>query len=267
MANLNVRGFATVAGAERLDGTADPAPKVGGRVDYRHKVDRFNFVVSGTDDSARNYESAPKVKDAVITADTHQDDLSVGVGYDAGTQGFLASVGTSEGLTGTNLRVGGKDVSARAWWFQKGNVVRSEATINLDSNTKVWGAYTFNSDDTVANRTFVNIKEREGFIIEPFTASIATAAVAVSHIRDDVTFDAAYDINRNAPYLSVGKRQNDKTAIKFGYAIKDEVALFEVAHRPNDDLPALRLFVKAGAGPKGFGKPSGGVILDKYFEL
>ena len=27
---------------------------------------------------------------------------------------------------------------------------------------------------------------------------------------------------------------------QFGYAFKDEVALFEVAHRPNEDLPALR---------------------------
>lgn len=40
-------------------------------------------------------------------------DVSVGFGYDAGTQGFLASVGTSEGLTGTNLQLGGKDVTAR----------------------------------------------------------------------------------------------------------------------------------------------------------
>ncbi len=39
--------------------------------------------------------------------------MSVGFGYDAGTQGFLASVGTSEGLTGTNLQLGGKDVTAR----------------------------------------------------------------------------------------------------------------------------------------------------------
>jgi hypothetical protein len=46
---------------------------------------------------------------------------------------------------------------------------------------QVWGAYTFNSDDNVANRTFVNIKERDGFIIEPFTASIATAAVAIRY--------------------------------------------------------------------------------------
>ena len=35
-----------------------------------------------------------------------------------------------------------------------------------------------------------------------------------SHTRDDLTFDASYDINRNAPFLSVGKRQNDKTALK-----------------------------------------------------
>ena len=40
-------------------------------------------------------------------------DLSVGLGYDTGAQGAVASVGTSEGLTGTNVRVGGKDVTAR----------------------------------------------------------------------------------------------------------------------------------------------------------
>lgn len=44
---------------------------------------------------------------------------------------------------------------------------------------QVWGAYTFNSEESSANRTFVNIKEREGFIIEPFTASIANSAVAI----------------------------------------------------------------------------------------
>ena len=60
----------------------------------------------------------------------------------------------------------------------------------------------------------MNIKEREGFIIEPFTASIATAAVAYTLTRDDYVFDAAYDINRNAAFLSAGKRYNDKTAAK-----------------------------------------------------
>jgi hypothetical protein len=28
------------------------------------------------------------------------------------------------------------DISRAAWWFQKGNVVRSEATVNLDLKTK-----------------------------------------------------------------------------------------------------------------------------------
>ena len=64
------------------------------------------------------------------------------------------------------------------------------------------------------NRSFVNIKEREGFIIEPFTASIATAAVAYTLNRDDYVFDAAYDVNRNAAFLSAGKRFDEKTAAK-----------------------------------------------------
>lgn len=271
MAGLNTRGFVTLSNvaADRLSSgeSSEVSAKVGGRVDYRQKVNEFNFVLSGTDATARDYESVPAVKDAVITADTHYEDFSVGVGYDTGTQGGLATVGTSETLTGTNVRLGGKDVTARAWWFQKGNVVRTEATVNLDINTKLWGAYTFNSTADSANRTFVNIKEREGFIINPFTASIANQALAISHTRDDYTFDAAYDVSRNAAFLSAGKRQNDKTAIKAGYAFKDEVALVEVAYKHNVDLPAVRAFVKASAGSNGVGSPSGGIIIDKYFDL
>lgn len=30
--------------------------------------------------------------------------------------------------------------SHAAWWFQKGNVVRTEGTVNLDLNNKIWGA-------------------------------------------------------------------------------------------------------------------------------
>lgn len=271
MASVSTRGFVTlsnVATDKLQEGqTSQATTKVGGRVDYRHRVNDFDFVLSATDATARDYENVPAVDDAVITADTHINDLSVGVGYDTGVQGLLASVGTSEGLTGTNVRIGGKDVTARAWWFQKNNEVRTEATLNLDANNKIWGAYTFNPAGDTASRTFVNIKERDGFIIAPFTASIANQAVAFSHTRDDYTIDAAYDINRNAPFLSVGKRQNDKTAIKAGYAFKDEVALVEVAHRHNADLPAVRLFVKAAAGANGVGRPSGGVILDKHFDL
>ncbi len=74
--------------------------------------------------------------------------------------------------------------------------------------------YTYGTNAVTENRTFVNIKEREGFIIEPFTASIATAAVAYTLNRDDYVFDAAYDVNRNAAFLSAGKRFDEKTAAK-----------------------------------------------------
>ena len=50
---------------------------------------------------------------AADTSPPLSTDLSVGLGFDTGTQGALASIGTSEGLTGTNVRVGGKDVTAR----------------------------------------------------------------------------------------------------------------------------------------------------------
>ena len=51
--------------------SSEVSTKVGGRVDWRQKVNDFNIVVSGTDATARDYESVPQVKDAVITADTH----------------------------------------------------------------------------------------------------------------------------------------------------------------------------------------------------
>lgn len=77
MSNLNVRGFVTLSDVNtdkmKDKHSSGVNSKVGGRVDYRAKVDRFNFVVSGTDSSARDYESVPNIKDAVITADTHHD--------------------------------------------------------------------------------------------------------------------------------------------------------------------------------------------------
>ena len=77
MSNINVRGFVTLSDVntdKMKDGqSSGVSSKVGGRFDYRQKVDRFNFVVSGTDTSARDYDNLPNIKDAVITADTHHD--------------------------------------------------------------------------------------------------------------------------------------------------------------------------------------------------
>lgn len=77
MSNINVRGFVTLSDVntdKMKDGqSSGVSSSVGGRFDYRQKVDRFNFVASGTDTSARDYENVPNIKDAVITADTHHD--------------------------------------------------------------------------------------------------------------------------------------------------------------------------------------------------
>jgi hypothetical protein len=256
---LTTRGFVTVANGA---GNGDVNAKVGGRVDFRHRVNDINFTISGTDASARGYEDIPWVRDAVITADTRVNDFNLGVGFDAGTQGAILSAST-----GDNTLLSNRDVSAKVWWFQKGNTVRAEGSINLDANNKIWGAYTHGTTANTENRSFVNIKERDGFIIEPFTASIATAALAYTLTKDDYTFEAAYDVNRSAAFLTAGKRVNLKTAFKAGYSFKDEVALVEVAHKHNADLPALRAFVKAPAGANGVGRPSAGVILDKVIEL
>lgn len=259
MSSVTGRAFVTLADVTKVD---DLAPKVGGRVDYRQTIKDFDLTVSGTDATARDADAVPWLKDAVVTADTKFRDLSLGAGFDLGTKGAVLSVGNDKPVD-----VGGKDVSAKAWWFQKGNTIRAEGSVKLDANNTLRGAYTYGTEETTENRTFVNIKERDGFIIEPFTASIATAAVAYTLTRDDYTFDAAYDINRNAAFLSAGKRYNDKTAGKVSYSFKDELILAEVAHKHNADLPAVRVFVKAAAGPDGLGRPSAGIIVDKNFDI
>ena len=48
--------------------------------------------------------------------------------------------------------------------------------------------------------------------------------------------------------------------MQVAYSFKDEVALVEVAHKHNADLPAVRVFVKAGAGSAGLGTPSAGAL-------
>lgn len=60
------------------------------------------------------------------------DNLSLALGYDAGVKGAFASV------TG-DTNVSNKDVRATATWFQKGNHIRTEASVNLDGRSSLWG--------------------------------------------------------------------------------------------------------------------------------
>lgn len=55
------------------------------------------------------------------------------------------------------------------------------------------------------NSTFVNLKERQGFIIDPFTVPIATAAATYTFKKDGYVIEPQYDFHKNSAYLSVAR--------------------------------------------------------------
>ena len=55
--------------------------------------------------------------------------------------------------------------------------------------------YTFNTESNILNSTFYNIKEREGFIIRPFTIPVASAAVKYSIERNGYRIEPSFDLN------------------------------------------------------------------------
>ncbi len=67
-----------------------------------------------------------------ITASLLADQSSMGLGYDFGAQNAFVSV-TGE------TDVSNKPITARGTWFQKGNSIRAEADVQLDSRQKLWG--------------------------------------------------------------------------------------------------------------------------------
>ncbi|KAK9824139.1 hypothetical protein WJX72_008067 [[Myrmecia] bisecta] len=285
---LGGKGFLSVN--DITSNTGRSAAKVGGRVDLAKEIGEINFVLSLTDATIKGYEAAPWLKDAILTAEKKiNSNVTLGLGYDAGAKNAFASV-TGE----TN--VSNKDVVGRATWFQKGNAVRTEGVINLDSRNSIWGTYTFNDNSNMLNSTFVNLTERNGFVIDPFTIPVSTAAAKYSYERDGYLVEPAVDFKRQAPYLSVQKNYKGNT-LKAQYAFQEETALFEVGFNParlgNDaplkgkveetvkgskwagrfhnnlggTVPLAKVYAKSRIGPGGAGPLSVGFILDKTIEL
>lgn len=60
------------------------------------------------------------------------DNSSVGLGYDFGAQNAFVS------LAGEKI-ANNKPITARGTWFQKGNSIRTEADVQIDSRQKLWG--------------------------------------------------------------------------------------------------------------------------------
>lgn len=237
--------------------------RFGGRADLRKEINDIHFTASVTDNSLRDYENAPQIRDGVITAEKRINNKSnFGVGYDLGAQNVFASISG-------DTNVSNKPISAKAIWFQRGNAVRTEADVKLDHRQKLWGTYTFNTAANAANSTFTNLKERSGFIIEPFTVPIATAAAAYKFKHDDYIIEPQYDFHKNSAYLSVQRdsffRNNN---VKGHYAFKEETAMVEFGYQPKDEyVPLGKVFLKGKVGRRGVGPASVGFIVDKQLNL
>ena len=104
-------------------------------------------------------------------------------------------------------------------------------------------SYTLNDTANVANSTFNTIKEREGFIISPFTIPISTSAVKYTLEKDGYKVEPAFDIATRNPYLSVEKYLSDKNVMaKASYAFREETAMVEFGYRPEEkDFPLAKV--------------------------
>lgn len=238
--------------------------KVGGRVDIAKDINEIKFTASLTDASLRDYEAVPYSRDFIISAEKKLNSNTTGlIGYDFGAQSAFASVGGE-------TDVAGKDVQASATWFQRGTQVRTQASVKLDHRATLWGTHTFHDESLLSNSTYVNLRERQGFIIHPFTVPISTSAAQLTLEKDGYLIEPAFDFKQRAGYLSVAKDHN-KYNFRGSYAFQEETALFEVGYRHNgvfDRNPLVRGYVKAPlSAHNGVGALSLGVIMDHTFEL
>jgi hypothetical protein len=259
MADVSSKGFVTI---NDIGGNTAAATKLGGRVDIKRQINEIDFILSVTDATIRDYESAPWTRDAILTAGKKvNSNTSVGLGYDFGLKSSFA-------CAVHDTVVAEKDVTAKATWFQAGNVVRAEGSIRLDGRSSLSGVYNFNDNGNVANATSINLKEREGFIIDPFKYPVSTAAAKYTYeTNDGYVIEPALDIKSRSPYLTVSKVHDDKT-FKAQYAFNEEVALVEVGYKPRaGEAPWVKVYAKAPLGQSGVGPLSIGFIFDKVLNL
>ena len=67
----------------------------------------------------------------------------------------------------------------------------------------------------------VNLRERKGFIIHPFTVPISTSAAQLSFERDGYLIEPAFDFHQRAGYLSVAKDHRSKYNLRGSYAFRE----------------------------------------------
>lgn len=67
----------------------------------------------------------------------------------------------------------------------------------------------------------VNLRERQGFIIHPFTVPISTSAAQLTVEHDGYVVEPAFDFKQRAGYISVAKDHRNKYALRGSYAFRE----------------------------------------------
>ena len=67
----------------------------------------------------------------------------------------------------------------------------------------------------------VNLRERQGFIIHPFTVPISTSAAQLTVEHDGYIVEPAFDFKQRAGYISVAKDHRNKYALRGSYAFRE----------------------------------------------
>ena len=76
----------------------------------------------------------------------------------------------------------------------------------------------------------VNLRERQGFIIHPFTVPISTSAAQLTVEHEGYMIEPAFDFKQRAGYISVAKDHKNKYALRGSYAFREVCSCCLVAH-------------------------------------
>jgi hypothetical protein len=150
---------------------------------------------------------------------------------------------------------------AAATWFARGGHVRLDGDVDVwgDRGGVAWATFTLNDAGDQATSTALNLIEREaGFVVKPFTAPSATAAVGggVDVGGGGWRVDGAYDLNALAPYATLSRA----LPAGAGGALFDGPATIALHTAPASDtvMATFEAGDRVGGDRVAFGGPRGG---------
>lgn len=200
------------------------APEVKVVTQFKKKNGDSLFTLQLNDDTLRGPQSMKGVV------------LSVEQKMKGGVKGTLAYMPAKKDAIGTlqvEKRVNDSDLTLKATYQLKGDVLTVSETWKFDKNNKIVGTYNFAKEELVAS---------------------------AEHIRGSLKLGGQYSFKSEKPLLSLEKKQG-KDTLTATYAPKDEAAVLTWQHKP------FKTVLKGKAGKGGFTAESASLVLTKEFEI